>query len=130
MRLEAVILFLDGTSERLALKRPSKDLKLQYKVNNKKTTNRYIFRRENLFLEKWFWFFKRKRIYYEHGNPEPLSPSFKSNDVDIEEFNCILESSIIKDIAISTKDNKAMMSIGLILGLCGIVAIVLIAIFS
>jgi len=130
MRIEACILFDDNTSLRVKLNRPEKTFKLKYKVNNVKKNFPYNFKRENLILEKHLWFFNKKCIYYKHGNLEPLDHSFVPETYDSEKLNIFLESQLLKDIGNSTKNKGIEMSIGLVLGLAGILAIVLIAILG
>ena len=130
MRIEACIFFDDNTSLRIKLNRPTKQYNLKYKINNETNTFPFKFKRENLILEKHLFFFNKKVIYYKHGNPEPLDTSFINEAYNSEELNIFLESQLLREISDSTKNKKLEFSLGLVLGLAGILALVLIAIFG
>lgn len=129
MKLEAVIFMPDNTTIRFKLKNPSSNFVLKYKVDNEELPFEYNFKRENIIIDRPF-LIKKKTIFYKHNNPNPLSTDFVAEAIDVNQIKAFVDNQIFNDIARSTKDSKLQFSLGLVLGLAGILAIVLIAIFA
>lgn len=129
MKIEAVVLFDNMQTKRFKLKNPTGDFELCYKVNNINTKVPYKFQSDKCFLDKGL-IFKKKCIYYKHGNIQPLDIDLNTKGIDINEYNAIVETNLFSMLVNSTKDRAKEMSMGLILGLAGIVGIVLVVLIG
>lgn len=130
MKDTAYVLFKNNTGIKKRLKNPQKSFELEYVVDGKKKKKKYQYDRDSTIILPSWWVLRHRVSFYEEGNPKPLTPNFKAQDVNMEEIQQMIDTDLIKALVNSAKDNAAALSIGVILGLGGIAAIVLIAVFG
>lgn len=121
------ILLKNNSILRKRIDNPSDHFNVDIKVDGKKDTTKYFYRKEKSFERKGI-FFKHRVSFYEYGNPEPLDPKFNSSELNMKQFQSILENKIIEDLGASVKNKEALvgMTTGAIIGVCAIIGIVII----
>src|SRR6056297_1508124 len=108
---------------------PNDTFELTYSFDGEKKTMPFKFEKDSIFYKKWFMGLFTKRImFYEHGNIHPLKPKFISKNNEVKELATILETGLLKQMSDSVKDKAKLMSMWLVLGIVGIIALVLIVV--
>ena len=130
MKDYALILFKNNTSIKKRIKNPQKYFEAEYLVDNKKQKKKYQYDRSSTIIMPTILKLKARMSFYEEGNPKPLNPNFTSPAVNMEEISDMINTSLIGNLADSTKDKGVQLSMTMVFGLAGIAAIVIIAIFG
>jgi len=129
MKDVAYILLKNNTILRKKIKNPGKFNTIKYTIDGKEKKHKYKYDRDRSFILPKL--IGRERVmFYEQGNPEPLTAGFTTPSVNHDEINAMLDSELFGRLADSVKDKAPIYSIGMVLGLAGIGAIAVIAIFG
>lgn len=129
MKHTMYILMKDYSIIRRTVKNPSDKFELIYKIDGENESFSYNFDRTKVYSMKKF--IGRARIsFYECGTMEPLDPKFISDIQAIKALNDIGSSKLIKELIASSKNKGMEMSMTMVLGLAGILALVLVVIFG
>lgn len=131
MRDYIEILLKNNKIHKQRIRNPAKEFDVKIKIDDKEEKTKYFFRRNKSFERKGL-LFSHRVSFYEYGNPEPLDPRFKEQDIDMKQIQALLDNNLIKDLgaSINQKDVMAGMTAGAILGLAGIIGIVIIVLIG
>ena len=124
------ILMKNNSILKRRIKNPSTNFILTYEVDNEFKDFTYYYKREKAFLLPKL--FGQTRIsFYEHSKPQPLDPQFKANSIDMKEVSAIIHTSLFKEMIASSKlKNNVAVTLGMVLGLAGILGLVIIIVVS
>lgn len=129
MKISAYVLMPDNSVVKKKIQNPTNKIKIRYKVNGENKYFSYNFNRENLFYIKRT-FYIEKILFLKHNQVEPLNTKFTMKDNTQEQINKFFETGLFEELVKSSKNNKAEMSVKIILGVCAIIGLVLIVVFG
>lgn len=128
MKLKMMILLKDNSIIQKTIKNPDDYIKVTYEISDNMDEFIYRFRKDKIFVLNAF--FKKKFIFYKHGETEPLDIGFRNNSSDMKEITHILRSNLFDQLISSTKPNLLANSPMMWITLAGIGALVLIIFMS
>lgn len=129
MKLNIWILQKDNSIIKKKINNFSEKFEVTYIVDGQNETFPYKFNNKKIFKVKTILGF-RNICFYEHASMDPLNASFNSNANDIQEIYNLSESKLIKSLVDSAKNKIKELGLGLVLGLAGILALVIIVVFG